>query len=294
MNEENSRGRKAVNLRRLDIGAGSKAQELRAHVIGNGDPVEQRIADEQHGEGASDRGTDEDHHVEKRQGAPDFGEPLADEIGESAEIPFYRSHHRPEEHSRKRQGKTEKKRDSEPVNNARVHIATAGVESEGMSRHRTERKRHILRRQTPLDHRRRILRLEKHAAIVLAIFDVHLVTGRSGNLALRGNLDQIEKFLRTFVIGHLSVVGQVETRRLDVVDVLDLNFTIRLELLHIDYRARIARTDKIGAKRKDEDRPQRQQRPPGAPDSPERLKALDGERRENHFLAKSIRGSMMM
>ena len=50
MTENDSRRREALALRRLDERAGTQTEKLRAHIVRNGDPVENRVAEKKNPE----------------------------------------------------------------------------------------------------------------------------------------------------------------------------------------------------------------------------------------------------
>ena len=77
---------KAEAARGLHVGHAPQAKRLRAHVVGDAYPVEERVADDEQAEASAVERSHQNHDVEEGEGAPDFCEPLPDDVHLAAKI----------------------------------------------------------------------------------------------------------------------------------------------------------------------------------------------------------------
>ena len=127
----------------LDKGGLAQLQKLGPHVVGNADPVEDGVDEQQQAKAAAKHRAHQNDHIQKGQGAPDFNQALAGDIEPTAEIALDRSDQNPNRKGGGDQDKAEVERDAQRVQDPGEHVAAGVVDAHRMTGQGRKRKAHV-------------------------------------------------------------------------------------------------------------------------------------------------------
>jgi hypothetical protein len=156
--EDDARRAEALASGGVHEGPPAQPQEFGAEVVGDADPVEEPVAEQQQAEAASQHRPHQDHHVQEGQGAPDFDGALEGDVHPSAEVALHRAHDAAQQDRPGHQQEAEGKRGAHAVEDPGEHVAPDGVHAHPVAGHGTVRPgdlrappRHVRDAAVPLD-----------------------------------------------------------------------------------------------------------------------------------------------